>query len=209
MTLPHSAYSLAAFWNSSWWAITSGFPRRWERVSYRASTSSNSSNISFSFPPTLTFQDRLKGPKGHFDLVLGGFAGGQPLKPKSGLDKVPHHPALPPPVGKADDLVGEPCDQGDEDQARGYLIPKRDMMGNKGKGQNAYHHHDQEEARTASRVEKREALHPIDQQFLPRFEGKDRLVLRAMIFKNATNLPDAGDRPQKGKEDRHSQCTIP
>jgi hypothetical protein len=49
---------------------------------------------------------------------------GQPLKPKPGFDEILNGPILPLSISKSDDLIGDPCNERDEDYPRGYLISK-------------------------------------------------------------------------------------
>ena len=89
-------------------------------------------------PMTLQFQYGLEGTKGNLDLVLSRFASGQPLKPKSRFDEILNTPVLPLPVGISNDLIGDPCNQRDEDHPRSHLIPEGKVMGNEGKDKDAH-----------------------------------------------------------------------
>ena len=57
----------------------------------------------------------MKGTKCHLDLILGRLVRGHPLEPETGLDEILHALPLSLLIGESDDLISEPCDQGDED----------------------------------------------------------------------------------------------
>jgi len=61
-------------------------------------------------------------------------------------------------------------------------------MRDEGKDHNAYQHDDEQETRPAPGMEVAESFDPIGDQCAALFEGKDRLMLRAVILKNALDL---------------------
>jgi hypothetical protein len=75
------------------------------------------------------------------------------------------------------------------------------MVRDEGKDQDAHHHDDEKEARSTSGMKVTEAFYPIGCQHLSGLEGKDRLVLRSMIFKDSSDLFEKGDRPQISEKD--------
>jgi hypothetical protein len=143
----------------------------------------------------------MKGAQCDLDLVFGRLASGHPLEPKAGLDEILNPPAPPFLIGEPDDLISEPGDEWDEDHSRGHFIPKPKMMRDEGKDQDAHHHDDEKEARSTSRMKVTKAFYPIGRQHLAGLEGKDRLVLRPMIFKDSSDLFGKGDRPQISQKD--------
>jgi hypothetical protein len=66
----------------------------------------------------------MKGTERYFDLVLGRLAGGHPLEPKTGFDKILHPLALPVSISKSNELIRETCNERNENHPRGYFIPK-------------------------------------------------------------------------------------
>jgi len=150
----------------------------------------------------------MKRTERYLDLIFRRLASGQPLEPKTGLNEILHAFSLPLLIGEPDDLVSEPCDQRDENHSRGHFIPERKLMRDEGKHQNAYHHDDEKEARSASGMEITKVPYPIGHQHLTGLKGKDRLMLRSMILKDPSNLFKKRDRPQVGQEDHQSDHSI-
>ena len=134
--------------------------------------------------------------------------GGQPLKPKPGFDEILNTSILPLSIGKSDDLIGDPCDERDEDHPRGHLISEWKVVRDEGKDKDAHHHDDEQEARSAPGMKERETLHPIDHQCLPGLEGKDRFVLCTMILKDAPDLFEKGDGPKVREKDDQPDHSV-
>ena len=108
------------------------------------------------------FQYSLEGTECDLDLGFRGFMCSQFLKPKSRFDQKLNASTPTLPIDKSDDFIGDPRNEGDENHPRGNFISKRKVMGDKGKSDDAHDHNDEQEARTASGMKKREAFHPID-----------------------------------------------
>ena len=108
------------------------------------------------------FQHLLKGTNSHLNLGVRGLTSSESLKPKSRLDEILDGSTLPLSIGKSDDLIGESRDERDQDHPRGHFIPKREVMGDDGKDQNAHHHDDEQEARATPWMEIAESFHMID-----------------------------------------------
>jgi hypothetical protein len=157
--------------------------------------------LTFLLSIALQLQYGLQGTKGDFDLGLCWLTSCQSLEPEAGFDEILNPSTPPVSIGKTDNLIGDSCNERDEDHPRGNLIFEWKLMRNKGKYENAYDHDDDEKARPTSGMKNREVLHSIDTQHLLGLEGKDRFMLRAMIFKNLPDLGEKGDGPQVGEED--------
>jgi hypothetical protein len=121
-------------------------------------------------------------------LSLRRLPGCQPLEPESGFNEILDASVLSFLIGESNDFIREPSNERDEDHSRGHLIPEGEMMGNERKDKDAHQHHDEQETRSTSRMEITEPLHPISDQHLSCLEGKDRLVLCPMVFKDPSNL---------------------
>ena len=115
----------------------------------------------------------MEGTKGHLNLILRRLARGHPLEPEAGLDEIPHAPPLSLLVGESDDLISEPCDEGDKDHSRGHFIPEGKVVRDESKDQYAYHHNDEKEARPTSGMKMAVAFHPVGHQPLTGLEGED------------------------------------
>src|SRR3989337_386941 len=99
------------------------------------------------------FQVLLECANRYFDLSFRRFSRRQPLEPEPGLDDRSDAPILPFFIREADHLVSKTRNEGDEDHPGGHFVSEGKVMGEKGKDEDADHHHHEQKVRPASGME--------------------------------------------------------
>ena len=114
---------------------------------------------------------------------------------------------IPGAARRADELVGDAGNDGEQHEtARDALGEARPAE--EGKDENRDEHDDEEKRRSAARMQARVPLDVFHRQHLARLKAVDRLVLRAVILKDALDVLRPPDRPDVDEEDDEAQHAL-